>query len=76
MMTDDTTATPEASMGDGGEGAKFGLQVLTEIRKRGTQMCASWCATGLGAVRESCSGSDDDSSLCQDTLQVMTTRRM
>ena len=32
--------------GDGGEGAKFWLQVLTELKNRGVQTCASRSATG------------------------------
>ncbi len=31
--------------GDGGEGAKFWLAVLTEIRNRGVAACASWSVT-------------------------------
>lgn len=76
MMTDDTTATPEASMGDGGEGAKLrAAGPGRDPQTRHTDVRIVVC-DGASAVRESCSGSDDDSSLCQDTLHVMTTRRM
>jgi transposase-like protein len=37
--------------GDGGEGAKFWLAVLTELKNRGVRTCASWSATGSRACR-------------------------
>ena len=30
----------------GGEGAKFWMSVLTDLRNRGVRTCSSWCATG------------------------------
>ena len=33
---------------DGGEGAKFWLAVLTEIKNRVCMTCASWSATASG----------------------------
>ena len=32
--------------GDGGEGAKYWLHVLTEIKNRGVTTCSCWSATG------------------------------